>query len=222
MLTAFLLGLTGSLGHCTGMCSGIVLLLSRSLGERPLAGMAWLHTGRILSYSLLGLLAGLAGQGLQQLFTHLELLQGALALYAALLGLYFVLALLGVAPGPEALFPGLPARWGRWFRGVSGRGPLFAGLAWGLLPCGLVLTALFTAAVSASPLDGALRMAVFGAATLPVLAASSWVARRPSLRTWPRWGAAAAVLLFSVQTGLRSLAAFGFVDHLMIGQVMLW
>ncbi|MFQ5612700.1 MAG: sulfite exporter TauE/SafE family protein, partial [Anaerolineae bacterium] len=61
MLVAFVLGLMGSLGHCLGMCSGMVLLLSRqgvASGWRLLP----VHLGRITTYGLLGLVAGGLGR----------------------------------------------------------------------------------------------------------------------------------------------------------------
>ena len=55
--TALLVGLAGSVGHCTGMCGGITLMLGR--GERVSAGgLGAAHAGRLTTYALLGLLAG--------------------------------------------------------------------------------------------------------------------------------------------------------------------
>lgn len=229
MLLALTLGLTGSLGHCSGMCSGIVLLLNRALGGRT-RRMAWfqIHFGRILAYSGLGFLAGLLGKGLSDLVEEVQLLQGAVAFYTALIGVYFVLVILGIAPSPEILFPGLVRRWRVAFQKMTGRGeggsaPLLAvGFAWGLLPCGLTLTALLTAAITTTPWMAALRMAIFGIATLPMLVSVRRLSGLLRFGSWPRYGAAFALALFSLQIGLRGMAAYGFVEHLMVGQVMLW
>lgn len=227
MILALILGLTGSIGHCSGMCSGIVVLLHRSLGERSTrSAWALIHGGRILSYSLLGFLAGTIGLGLKSVAEEMAPVQGVVAMVTAILGLYFVLSLLGIAPSPEALFPGLVTAWRRRFQMTSKQngllGMLLIGMTWGLLPCGLVITALFTAAVSAAPLDGALRMAVFGLATSPVLVSVTLLSENIRMLGWPRYGAALALALFSVQLGLRGMAAFGLVGHFMIGKVMLW
>jgi sulfite exporter TauE/SafE len=96
------------------------------------------------------------------------------------------------------------------------------GLLWGLLPCGLVLTALFTAAVSTSLWVGAARMLAFGLGTLPALIGVRWLADRGWKLTWPRYGAAALMLVFGVQFAFRGLASFGVVNHLMYQGVMLW
>ncbi len=50
-------------------------------------------------------------------------------------------------------------------------GDLLRGALWGMLPCGMIYSALAPAVLAAHPLDGALVMAVFGASTLPVLLA---------------------------------------------------
>lgn len=227
MWIAMALGLTGSIGHCSGMCSGIVWLIQRSMGDREgRAAWVWVHTGRLLAYALLGFAAGSLGSALRSVFQHLSWIQGALAFYSALIGFYLVFVILGKAPGPEFLFPGLVSRWRRWFQRISGpeaSSPiLVVGIAWGFLPCGLVLTALFTVAVTAEPIQAAASMLVFGAATLPVLLSVRWLSARLRTLEWPRYGAAAALAVFSLQIGFRALSAFGLIDHWMIGKVMLW
>ena len=227
MWIALILGLTGSVGHCTGMCSGIVMLLHRSLGDRSTPS-AWvqIHGGRLLSYAALGFLAGTVGQGLKTVASRFALIQGSLAILTAAIGLYFVLSLLGMIPSPERLFPALVTRWRNTFKQISNaQNParmLLVGMTWGLLPCGLVMTALFTAAVSAAPLSGAFNMAVFGLATSPLLFSVKLISENIRFNGWPRYGAAFAMTMFSLQLGLRGMAAIGVVGHFMIGKVMLW
>lgn len=227
MWIALILGLTGSFGHCAGMCSGIVLLVQRTLGTAASPrSWAWIHTGRLIAYAFFGFAAGLLGKGMQAVFSGFGWIQGLLGLYAALIGFYFVFVLLGRVPGPELLLPSLAVRWRKLFLrlGPTIDGPrlLLVGLVWGLLPCGLVLTALFTAAIAASPLAGAGTMLAFGAGTLPVLISIRWLSGKVRSLRWPRYGAALALAFFSLQIGLRSVAAVGLVDHLMVGKVMLW
>jgi hypothetical protein len=98
------------------------------------------------------------------------------------------------------------------------------GMLWGLLPCGLVLTALLAAAVAGSPGQGALTMLAFGLGTWPALLGMGWVAQHglPRAIPWPRQAAALIVLLFGTQMLLRGLATWGWVNHLRVGGVMLW
>lgn len=245
MLIALLLGLMGSLGHCVGMCSGIVLLLSR---RGALTGwrLVLVHLGRISTYALLGLGAGLVGQtavghhhmahtapavppGLQQM-------QGVLALVMAAMAVYLAMALMGWARSPELFLVGVTRRWGRAMqrltaptgdrqaRPIPPPAAVALGLAWGFLPCGLVMTALLTAAAAGTPTMGALSMLAFGVGTWPALLGADWLARRgfSRARPWPRQAAALVVLLFSTQMALRALAAWGWVSHLHLGNVMVW
>jgi len=218
------------------MCGAIVLLLGRRGG---IAGGRLLlaHLGRITTYTLLGLVAGLLGHSARQLLPHLPWFQGALALAAAGTALYLALALMGRAPSPETHLTGLTSRWGRAMQRLVRQSadprpsaplfPLGLGLLWGLLPCGLVLTALLAAVTAGSPWFSALAMLAFGLGTTPALLGIGWLAQRPRFhpptgKAWPRHAAALLVLLFGTQMALRGLAAWGWVDHLHLGGVMLW
>lgn len=252
LLASFLLGLIGSMGHCVGMCSALLLLIGRG-GAVSGRQMLLVHGGRISAYALLGAAAGAIGYGLSAGSPNhghihgsadqhspasttwaappgMHLAQGVLALVIAGMAVYLALALLGRAPSPEVLLPRLTRRWGRAMRRLAAangcRPPeLFAiGLLWGMLPCGLVLTALLTAVASRAPWDGALAMLAFGLGTSPALLGVRWLGRRGLARPtpWPRHAAALLVLLFGTQMAFRGLAAWGWVDHLYLGNVMLW
>lgn len=229
MLLAFLLGFMGSLGHCVGMCSGVVLLLSRhggASGRRLLLA----HLGRITMYGLLGLGAGALGRTMTLALPGLRQIQGALALLAAAIAAYLALALLGRVPSPEIYLAGLSRWWGRGMHRltVGSGGPaapgFTLGLMWGILPCGLVLTALLTAAVAGSPWHAALTMFAFGLGTWPALFGVGWASRHRALKAapWPRQATALVVLLFGVQMALRGMAAWGWMPHLRLGGIMLW
>ena len=223
------------------MCSAVILMLSRG-GNFQGSPLTWVmaHGGRITTYALLGTVAALLGgrvipspghadhaaaSSLQSM--PLTLIQGTVALIAGALALYFALALIGWAPSPEIYLSALTRRWGKAMKRASGRkssifGAFGTGLIWGMLPCGLVLTALLAAAVAPSPAEGALRMVVFGLATLPALIGVRWIAGRQFIRAWPRYVAALLMMGFGLQFALRGLAAWGWVEHQMIGGVMLW
>ena len=51
----------------------------------------------------------------------------------------------------------------------TGSDALLLGFLWGLLPCGLIYSALALAVVSGNPLHAALVMLAFGAGTLPAM-----------------------------------------------------
>ena len=255
MLAVFVLGLTGSLGHCATMCGGVSLLLARRGVAR---GWRWLlvQLGRVSGYAFLGFLAGWTGQSLgqgmamggshaahsghmpevatQSFTSGLGAWQGGLALVTAVLAFYMALAMLGRVPSPELIFVRFTRLWGKLMRRLTIQrtsekaGPLTAfglGMAWGFLPCGLVLAALLAAAAAGSPLLGGLTMLVFGLSTLPLTWGMGLLARRSGWQTAVphlRLVGAMAVVLFGVQMSLRGLAMWGWVSHLHVGSVMLW
>ncbi|MDO9261642.1 MAG: sulfite exporter TauE/SafE family protein, partial [Flavobacteriaceae bacterium] len=65
LLSAFLLGLAGSF-HCVGMCGPIAFILpiDKSSPFKMAFQTIFYHLGRLLTYSLIGLLFGLLGKGL--------------------------------------------------------------------------------------------------------------------------------------------------------------
>lgn len=252
MLTAFLLGLIGSVTHCVGMCGGVMVMLGRGADGR---GRLLLHVGRLTTYALLGALAGGVGSLLvgsddarsahlghdhaavatsPALLAGLAPWQGLMALLGALAAGYMAVALLGWAPSPERLLGRATRLWGRVARGRAGAGQgmaalFLAGLVWGLLPCGLVMAALLPAAMSGSAGGGALTMLLFGLGTWPLgfgLGTLAVAARQHllslHLRERLRPLGAALMLLVGVQMALRGLAAWGWAAHLHLGGLMLW
>jgi len=221
MPASFLLGLLGSLGHCVGMCSAVVILLDRHPSFRNRSAWILAHAGRLSVYSVSGLLFGLFGQSLWSF----DKLQAALSIFFAIISFYMASAFIGLTPSPELLFAGWTQRWGRAIRslnGASSSSPYLFGLLWGVLPCGLVLMALLTALTATSPLHGALNMLVFGIATIPSLVAVKWLAAQTVSRTWSRGLASLVMMLFGFQFAMRGFASLGVIDHFMLGSMMFW
>ncbi|HHC08667.1 MAG TPA: sulfite exporter TauE/SafE family protein [Actinobacteria bacterium] len=236
MVGAFLLGLTGSLGHCVGMCGGVALLLGGA--GAPPARLLRLHVGRVATYTLLGAGVGFFGASLETLGRGAAVVQGLLALGAAGIAWYSALALVGRVPALDRALAG-PAR--RW-RGLVGEAvasravsPAVLGAFWGLLPCGLVLVALSTAASTSSAPAGAATMLAFGLGTVPALVALARVRRlegtagggvatatRQRLAVAGRLAAVVVLALVGSQMALRGLAAFGIVGHGRLGGLVLW
>jgi len=222
MFASFLLGLLGSLGHCVGMCSAVIILFDRqpSFHNR----FAWMlaHAGRITTYTLLGLTFGLLSETLSLFFIPLPRLQGLLSILFAIIAFYMAFAFIGIAKSPELLFSNLVSTWGRTMRRLNSPVPFLAGMLWGLLPCGLVLTALLPALTSANAIQGALNMIVFGVATIPSLFAVKWLAQKTVSRTWSRSLASLVMMTFGFQFAMRGFASLGMVGHFMLAGVMLW
>jgi sulfite exporter TauE/SafE len=190
-LVGFLsLGLLGGAGHCLGMCLPFVLIVERRFGTgrpsvRGVGAQLQYAGGRVFTYVVLGAVAGAAGSVLQ-LAGGLVGLQRAAAIVAGsalILSGAASLAGVGWATGPGA------GRWFGWLGGLGSGGrlgrPWAMGLALGLLPCGLVYSALIAAAGLGSPVAGAAGLLVFGLGTVPALLTASLADQ--FLRRQRRW-----------------------------------
>jgi sulfite exporter TauE/SafE len=179
-VTGLLLGAVGS-GHCIGMCGPLVLTIGRiraGSSRRVQAQYSMLyHAGRGLTYVALAVPAGLVGQALV-----LNGLGQALAIVAGLLLLASAagagggrlpgwLGSLGTAAATRAC-----AAANSWRGTHPVAGPVAAGAANGLVPCGLVYAAVTAAAAMGTAADALALMIGFGLGTVPALVALSWSA----------------------------------------------
>ena len=176
-LAAFSMGLFGS-PHCLGMCGGIVTAFGLSMqhvSESKKNGLILTyHLGRLISYSLLGLIASLVG---------VAIFQSIMSNSAPRIVLGAVLVLIGLAMLGLPLFNQLEKFGMRFWQSLAplrkkvfpidsfGKA-LFAGLLWGFLPCGLVYGALMMAIAGNNIATGAALMFVFGLGTMPMLIAT--------------------------------------------------
>jgi len=220
---AFMAGLAGS-GHCLGMCGGIVAALAvaspnASYGQRVRLNLAY-HSGRVMTYALLGLLAGAASQ--LALFTMIKpplyWLFGAANIMVVVIGLSTALGLRGLS---LSRLDG--SGWGfmsHALRRASAQAsvPAFigAGLVMGLIPCGMVYGVLITAATRGSWLQGGGQMLAFGLGTIPVLLAYGQVATALSAMAGSMLMRVMgiAVALLGVSGFLKALNMLGLVPPL--------
>ena len=180
---AALAGLVGS-PHCIGMCGSFAL----ACGGRASHTVAW-HSGKTLTYAILGFIAGLAGDLVPGPTWVATLLSSALVVW-------FAAGLAGIVPEPTLKIPGVTQLATRAaVRGDLGSRFLF-GMATGLLPCGLVYATLGIAVASGSAVTGALAMTAFGVGTTPALATFGMGVRRVAgERPWTRRALAVLVLV---------------------------
>lgn len=191
LLTAFMLGLVGSL-HCAGMCGPLALALPAA-GQNAsgyFAGRLAYNAGRIITYCCMGVLFGLAGKtlvlaGIQRWVS--------IALGVALLSGLLVSRKLALWRPVTALVEGLKRRMSALLRQRSLAALLVLGLLNGLLPCGLVYVAGAAATTTGGMLSGAAYMAAFGAGTLPMMLAISLSGKLVPLRLRLRLGRAVPV-----------------------------
>ncbi|HEY1100411.1 MAG TPA: sulfite exporter TauE/SafE family protein [Myxococcota bacterium] len=217
--------------HCVGMCGPLLLGLDVPGTARgtssTIAGMGRMlayQAGRAVTYAIVGAVAGLVGAGLEAVST---------------MGGAVLAVLLGVVAIGEAF--GLHAWWSKRTAPVVTIGappsrsptttlvtllkpvllsthparPFVLGLVLGFLPCMIALWALGLAALTSSPLWGALVMLSLVALTTPLLvslgALSSLLRRIPGgvRRLWQR----GATLLAGVWLLLVGLAALDVIEH---------
>lgn len=170
--------------HCSGMCGPLLIgmdLAGAARGWSPWRGALQVlsyQAGRALTYAWLGGLCGLLGAQLNAQFTRASAL---LAMACGLLTLVGVLRRRGQSAAPVPLrraaasssLAALLAQARRLLARLAGqRSPLYGmalGSAMGFLPCMLMLWALGLAALTASPLQGALLMLLLVVMTTPVL-----------------------------------------------------
>ncbi len=173
--TAFMLGLVGSL-HCVGMCGPIALALPYQSSYRwqILAKMLVYHSGRILTYTLLGTLLGLFGMGLllAGVQTYISLGLGILLVFIALFSWNMEARILNI-PFMRRLNLWVKKQLGLLLQQSGIQSLFLVGMLNGLLPCGLVYMAVVGALTTHTIAEGAIYMASFGLGTLPLMLATS-------------------------------------------------
>jgi sulfite exporter TauE/SafE len=196
------MGLVGG-PHCVVMCGAACAGIGRAAGARSNTAMWTFQLGRVLGYSLLGGVAAASMQGLGWLTTQSAAVRPVWTLLhvaAVVLGLL----LLFNARQPVWLESTGKAVWQRtrgWVGGHKLGAPLLIGTVWALLPCGLLYSALLVATLSASPLQGAMVMALFALGTSVSMVAGPWLWLRLRGEGSGQWGVRLAGLALSLMSG---------------------
>lgn len=186
--SALVMGLVGG-SHCLAMCSApcgaLVGAGGREAADPGRAAVAsvpvqwadqrqvqrrWqrtgrtlaFHVGRIGGYAAVGALAAAAMDSLAWLTQQATALRPAWTLmHVAVMG--WGLMMMVQARQPQWVEVAGRAVWGKVQPMVRSHGGLMTtGFLWGLMPCGLLYSALLVAALSGGPAQGALSMALFG------------------------------------------------------------
>ena len=157
--------------HCIGMCGPIAISL-------PLHNLRWLdktmaaliyNLGRVVTYSVLGALFGLLGQGfvIAGFQQWLSIIVGVLMILSALFPLFLDKM---IAKSPlYSIVGSIKAKLGLLFGKQSYKALFYIGLLNGLLPCGPVYVAIGMSLAAGSSFAGAMYMAVFGMGTIPIM-----------------------------------------------------
>ena len=170
---AFVSGILGS-GHCVGMCGALVsgfFIKASQAGAGAMSYVAY-HGARIGVYTLIGVIAALAGVALVSTGL-LGKLQGLLQIAAGLLVILLGLEVMGLLRTRLAV-GFAPVRWLRQGFATAAKagtvgGAALGGLVNGMMPCALTLAVAVKATTAATPLEGGLLMLAFGLGTLPAM-----------------------------------------------------
>lgn len=171
IISGFTLGAAGSL-HCVGMCGPLSLALPThhlSKTQKFLSLLTY-QFGRIITYSFIGLIFGLAGRriyisGYQQWFSI-----GLGIIVLVMAGMYFISKNSVHFSFFNRFYLSIQQLISRLLKKQGGPlSFLLLGLANGLLPCGLVYVAVAATLSFTEIAESVSFMAMFGAGTLPAM-----------------------------------------------------
>jgi uncharacterized protein len=170
IIAALTMGLVGSF-HCVGMCGPIALSLPLNADSdwSKFSGAVLYNAGRVVTYSLFGLVFGIIGKsvaffGYQQ---WLSVILGAIILLAVLLPKR--ISFLNNRNYLVAWFAKVRGSLGRLFLKQNYSSLFSIGLLNGLLPCGLIYMAAAVSVSTGNVINSVLFMVFFGLGTLPMM-----------------------------------------------------
>lgn len=182
--------------HCGTMCGGIacganLLLGAKTPADRNL-NLALMQVGRIVTYSVIGGVAGTFGGSL---LSHSSLSNPAVLQWATAVSLLWMgMVLAGLMPRVAVIDHGMQALASRASTLLRPAGqnrcfaPVTLGVVWGLNACPMVYGAAFLASLTQTGVQGATFMLGFGVGTVPAVIASAygvmWLNRRAAGTRW--------------------------------------
>ena len=206
-VAVFVASILGST-HCVTMCGPIAITVNNSSGY-----MSLYHIGRLISYLILGTLAGLLGEAF--LSNNFSLIS---TISIVLISTFFIYTGYKLIIGkPLEFLPSKtiafliskPAKWS-----LSQSRPvksLTLGIVNGFLPCGWVYIFVIGAVATKNPLYSAGILFIFWLGTVPALSAFPYLYKKTLRRAPKRLAVAAGVLLIIV--GLANITL-----HLLPGE----
>ncbi|WP_310564583.1 sulfite exporter TauE/SafE family protein [Hydrogenophaga sp.] len=201
-VTALFMGLVGG-PHCVAMCGAACAGISRAAGERSTQALWSFQLSRMVGYSLFGAFAAGSVQGLALLGTNTIAIRPVWTMFHA------AVFLLGLALIWRARQPAWIDNFGQmvWRKArpvlsqLGPRAPVVLGVAWALMPCGLLYSALLVASLTASAWEGAVVMALFSFGTSISLTIAPWLLLRLRRGASGAWAIRLAGLALAVTSG---------------------
>jgi sulfite exporter TauE/SafE len=162
------------------MCGPIAFMLpvDRSNSFKKVSQIGVYHFGRLLAYSIIGLVFGLVGKslyifGLQQ---QLSIAIGIIMIVLVLIP-YKTLGKYSLSKPLNKLISRVKSSLGKALKKKTSDTFLTIGFLNGFLPCGLVYMAVFGAIATGSLLEGSLYMILFGLGTIPLMTTAIYLGK---------------------------------------------
>ena len=201
-ITALFMGLAGG-PHCVAMCGAACADIGRAAGERSTRALWTFQLSRMVGYALFGAFAAGSVQGLAWLGTNTTAIRPVWTMFHV--GALVLGAVLIWQARQPAWIENLGQTVWRKARPVlttlGQRAPVVLGVAWALMPCGLLYSALLVASLSANALEGAAIMALFSLGTSVSLTAAPWLLLRLRGGRSGAWGIRLAGLALAATSG---------------------
>ena len=163
-IAALTMGIVGSL-HCVGMCGPIIMSIPWSNTQKALQ-ISLYHVGRATTYAIMGALVGGVGQ---------LILPKDIGVWPALISGSVLILVFLVQSFPSwfqnTVFPAssVSTYFRKFLKMESVFSRFFMGMVNGILPCGMVYSALAVAILYLNALYSGLFMFIFGIGTSPLL-----------------------------------------------------
>ena len=217
LTTAFL----GSVGHCIGMCGGIVVAYSSAKIDpktnyiQQTASHLAYNFGRVTTYTILGAVFGFVGQVVAFTPTTKGILFAITGVLMILVGLSLIgnFRFLNSAEWSVSKYGWYQNSFKQLMSNKSYLSFYFLGLLNGIIPCGLVYAFAIFAASTANPLSGALVMATFGLATIPALFFLGFITKLLQKGTIRGTMMKLAALLVILYGGITLYKGYNFIAH---------
>lgn len=192
----FFIGIFTSI-HCISMCGAINIIATKS--KKSIKNIILYNFGRVLSYTILGGIAGLIGS----VFKFSEILSGIIILLAAIIMLIMSLSMLGICNLKNIKL--LKNK-------IHSRNSFVIGLLNGLMPCGPLQAMQLYALSTSNFIYGALSMLLFGLGTVPLMFFSSFIFNNLKGKKKILLNKTSAVLIFILSLGMifRGISTLGF------------
>ncbi len=225
--TVFVIGIIASLSTCMAVVGGLLLSLSATFAKEnnpppqrfgkasEIKPQLMFHSGRIVSFFILGGVIGALGSA----FTLNTSATFVLSLVIGIVMLILGINLLDIFPGAKKLQLSMPKFIAKHAHGVSKFNhtltPLLVGVATFFLPCGFTQSMQLHALSTGSFLTGGLTMLAFALGTFPVLALVSFSSF--SIQNSSKAGiffktAGLVVIMFALFNLINSLVVIGAIS----------